>query len=124
VSSIGGETVRIATPSAADVLLSVSPEGAELLIANMPGASLGTPGPLWTLPVLGGSPRRLGYTAGQSGAWSPDGKTLVYATGGDLFTARSDGRDAHKLVSVTARALGPVWSLDGSELRFTEVDLS
>jgi Tol biopolymer transport system component len=129
VSSTGGEAVRIATPSAADVLLSVSPEGAELLIADMPdrwgGTGEGaTAAPLWTLPVLGGSPRRLGYTAGQEGAWSPDGKTLVYAAEGDLFMARSDGTEPHKLVSVTGWVLTPVWSHDGSELRFSVQDLT
>jgi eukaryotic-like serine/threonine-protein kinase len=121
VSSTGGETARIATPSAADWLLSVSPDGAELLFADQGG---NTPkAPLWTLPVLGGSPRRLGDTAGQDGAWSPDGKRLAYASGSDLFLARSDGTEPHKLVSVAGWASAPVWSHDGSELRFNLGDL-
>ena len=134
VSSTGGETARIATPSAANELLSVSPEGAKLLVADVrdlegigQGADIlvGTGGgaPLWSLPVLGGSPRRLGGTVGQGGAWSPDGKTLVYANGSDLFLATSDGTEPHKLVSVTGFASAPVWSDDGSELRFSVTDL-
>ncbi len=121
VSETGGETARIAAPSAAMVLLSVSPDGAELLVADFQGTVF--KGPLWSLPVLGGSPRRLGDTVGQDAAWSPDGKTLVYANGSDLFLAGSDGTEPRKLVSVTGTALAPVWSHDGSELRFTVQDL-
>jgi Tol biopolymer transport system component len=60
---------------------------------------------------------------GQDGAWSPDGKRLAYANGSDLFLAESDGTEPHKLVSVTGSVLTPVWSPDGSELRFTVQDL-
>jgi eukaryotic-like serine/threonine-protein kinase len=119
VSSTGGEAARVGTPSAAYMLLSVSPDGAELLLADQPG---NTPmAPLWSLPVLGGSPRRLGDTAGQDGAWTPDGKKLVYGNGRGLFLARSDGTEPHKLVSV-AGAFAPAWSPDGSELRFSVED--
>jgi serine/threonine protein kinase/Tol biopolymer transport system component/DNA-binding winged helix-turn-helix (wHTH) protein len=125
VSSTGGETARIATPSAAYTLLSVSPDGAELLFSDLPG---NTPNAtLWTLPVLGGSPHRLADTAGEDGAWSPDGKRLVYAktldsiNGSDLFLAKSDGAEPHKLISVTGEALAPAWSPEGSGLRFTVV---
>jgi hypothetical protein len=126
-----GEMAPITTPSAASELLSVSPDGAKLLVADVAdlegigqGADLGTgPGPLLSLPVLGGSPRRLGDTVGQGGAWSPDGKTLVYANGSDLFLARSDGTEPHKLVSMMGAPWAPAWSHDGSELRFSVRDL-
>jgi serine/threonine protein kinase/Tol biopolymer transport system component len=121
VSSTGGETARITTPSKADWLLNVSPDGAELLFADLPGNTV--KGPLWTVPVLGGSPRRLGNTVGLDGAWSLDGKTLVYANGSDLCLAKSDGTEPHKLVSVAGRAHAPVWSHDGRQLRFSVQDL-
>ena len=63
VSSAGGETARIATPSAAYTLLSVSPDGAELLFAKMPSDTPNAT--LWTLPVLGGSPRLPGRHEGR-----------------------------------------------------------
>ena len=121
VSSSGGETARLATPSAADRLVSVSADGAELLVADMPGNAAG---PLWRVPVLGGSPRRLGETIGEGAAWSPDGKTLVYTNGNDLFLAGSDGTKPHKLVSVSGLATAPAWSHDGSELRFSVMDVN
>jgi Tol biopolymer transport system component len=72
--------------------------------------------------VLGGSPRRLGDIVGSGAAWSPDGKALAFANGSDLFLAKSDGTESHKLVSVAGVALAPVWSPDGSELRLTVQD--
>jgi Tol biopolymer transport system component len=134
VSSTGSETADIAVPSAGSLLLNVSPDGAKLLVADLAhlegigqGADLAVgsdPGaPLWSVPVLGGSPRLLGNTVGQGGAWSPDGKTLAYTNGTDLFLAGSDGTQSHKLVSVTGGAYAPVWSPDGSELRFSVRDL-
>jgi Tol biopolymer transport system component len=120
VSSAGGETARIATASAGRYLVGVSADGAELLAADTPGAA---PGPLWRVPVLGGSPRRLGETIGQSAAWSPDGKTLAYGNGNDLFLAGSDGSKPHKLVPMMGRIDNLSWSQDGSELRVTVMDV-
>ncbi len=73
-------------------LLAVSPDGANLLVADEVGQT-SFHGPLWEVPVLGGSPRRVGQAAGQGAAWSPDGEKIVYADGHDLFLAKSDGSD-------------------------------
>jgi serine/threonine protein kinase/Tol biopolymer transport system component len=120
VSVSGGEPVRIQTPFATMQPLSVSPDGSELLVRELQGSAFA--GPLWSVPVLGGSPRRLADTAGNSGAWSPDGQTLVYTNGSDLFLAKNDGTEPHKLLSVAGLAIGVVWSLDGSELRLSAYD--
>jgi hypothetical protein len=72
----------------------------------------------WEVPVLGGSPRRVGEAAGQAAAWSPDGQKIVYADGHDLFLARSDGSEPHKLVSAPDQAYYPAWSPDGTVIRF------
>ncbi|HEV2351484.1 MAG TPA: protein kinase [Terriglobia bacterium] len=120
VSVSGGEPARIETPSGRMYPASVSPDGSDLLVSEWQ-AEIGK-GPLWSLPVLGGSARRLGDAVGGDGAWSPDGKTLVYSNGSDLFLAKNDGSDFHKLVSVAGWASAPEWSPDGSELRFTVGD--
>jgi Tol biopolymer transport system component len=119
VSIAGGETARIAAPSSAMYLLSVAPDGSELLVEDQQGTTF--KGPLWSLPVLG-SPRRLGDIVASGAAWSPDGKTLVYTNGRDLFLAKSDGTESRKLASVAGLAFRPVWSLDGSKLRFSVQD--
>jgi Tol biopolymer transport system component len=52
-------------------------------------------------------------------AWSPDGKTLVYSNGNDLFLARSNGTEARKLVSVKGQPYAPQFSPDETKLRFS-----
>jgi len=121
VSVSGGELARIQTPSEAMVPISISPDGSKLLAWDRQSGTA-QEGPLWSLPVLGGSPRRLGDIVSTDGAWSPDGKTLVYMNGSVLFLAKSDGTESRKLVSVAGSAFEPAWSPDGSELRFTSRD--
>ena len=82
----------------------------------------GTPpaGPLWSVPVLGGSPRKLEDIVGQDGAWSADGKLIVYSNGNTLFTAKADGTDERKIITVgdSGFIFNPVWSPDGNHFRF------
>jgi Tol biopolymer transport system component len=117
VSGSGGEVARVPVPATTPALLGVSPDGATLLIADAQGTRF--KGPLWAVPVLGGSPRRLGDTVGQAAAWSPDGQMIVYANGSDLFLANSDGADPRKLVTAPDVALDPAWSPDGTVIRFS-----
>ena len=104
-------------PAPTMFLLAVSPDGATLLVADEVGQT-SFRRPLWALPVLGGSPRRLGATAGQAAAYSPDGLMIAYSDGKDLFTAKSDGAESHKLISLPDLVYDPAWSLDGTLIRF------
>jgi len=117
VSSSGGEVAHVSVPSPTMSLLAVSPDGANLLVADEVGQTA-FHGPLWEVPVLGGSPRRLGEATGQAAAWSPDGQRIVYTDGHDLFLAKSDGSEPHKLVSAPDQAYYPAWSPDGTVIRF------
>ena len=120
VASTGGDVVPIAAPSLSMHILSVSPDGASLLVSDEPGTSFD--GPLWALPVLGGLPRRLSATMGHAGTWSPDGQKLVYAKGNDLFLAKSDGTESRSIVTLPAWPTSPQWSPDGTTLRLTLQD--
>lgn len=117
VSSSGGEVAHVSVPSPTMSLLAVSPDGANLAVADEVGQTAFR-GPLWAVPVLGGSPRRLGDAAGQAAAWSPDGQRIVYCDGHDLFLAKSDGSEPHKLVTAPDQAYYPAWSPDGTMIRF------
>ena len=108
---------RVAVPAPTMFLLGVSPDGGTLLVADEVGQTA-YHGPLWAVPVLGGSPRRLGDADAQAAAWSPDGQRIVYADGRDLFLAKSDGSEPHKLFSGPDLALEPTWSPDATVIRF------
>lgn len=77
------------------------------------------------MPVVGGSPRRLGDIERYEGAWSRDGKLLAYCNGSDGFVAKSDGSESRRLVTIknSAFIFNPVWSPDGTHLRFDVEDL-
>jgi eukaryotic-like serine/threonine-protein kinase len=125
VSGSGGEVAPVPVPASMS-LLAVSPDGAALLVApefnNRAVVGANEVGPLWAVPVLGGSARRLGE--GRAAAWSPDGQMIVYANGHDLFLAKSDGAEPHKLVSAPDRTFDPAWSPDGTVIRFSVGDYS
>ena len=123
VASSGGEVAPVSVPSPNMTLLAVSPDGSTLLVDDEIGQTAFR-GSLWALPVLGGSPRRLGDAAGEAADWSPDGQNIVYADGHDLFLANSDGSEPHKLFSAPDVILHLAWSTDGSLIRFTVGDRS
>ena len=77
-------------PSPTMVALAVSPDGSTLLVADEVGQTAFR-GPLWALPVLGGSPRGSATPLVRSRGWSPDGQKIVYGDGHDLVIANSDG---------------------------------
>ena len=117
VALSGGEVAHVSVPAATMFPLAVSPDGATLVVADEVGQTAFN-GQLWGLPVLGGSPRRLGDAAGQAAAWSPDGQTIVYGDGHDLWLMRSDGSDSHKLLTAPNQTFEPAWSPDGAVIRF------
>jgi eukaryotic-like serine/threonine-protein kinase len=98
------------------VPVALSPDGSELLVVD--GKGVPPSGPLWALPVLGGSPRRLGDTTGEAASWSPDSKMLAYTTGGSIFVANADATNPRKLASMKTQVSNLVWSPDASHLRF------
>src|SRR6266446_186011 len=120
VSLTGGETVTIPTPFQNVFPVDISSTGSELLVGSAAGTE--TEYPLWILPALGGSSRRLGDVLAHDGAWSPDGQGIVYANGEDLYLAKSDGTESRKLVAVGGQASQIRWSPDGRVLRFTLFD--
>lgn len=117
VSITGGETVPVPMPFQNVYTLDVSPTGSELLVGSTVGTE--TEYPLWVLPALGGSPHRLGDVVAHAGAWSPDGKEIVYANGAELYLAKSDGTESRKLATVGGSPDQIRWSPKGGLLRFT-----
>lgn len=118
MSVTGGEPRKISLPADFEIVpADLSPDGSELLVVNGQGAP--PKGPLWSIPLVGGSPRRLGDLVGETAAWSPDGKLIAYTNLGDLSIARSDGSQPRKLVSVQGDIENVVWSPDNAHLRFS-----
>jgi len=117
MSAEGGEWKKLPIlPSANMVPLELSPAKSEFLVKD--GHGVPATGPLWTIPALGGSPRRLGDIEAQNAAWSPDGKWLAYSNQRDLFISKADGAEPGKILTAWNFVRSLVWSPDGYSLRF------
>ena len=116
-STKGGETSIIPTPFPNTRILGISSDHSQLLALSFTGTELEDP--FFTIPLPAGAPRRLADLMGHIGAWSPDGRRLVFAKGLALFLANADGTDARKLVTTPDNAFALTFSPDGSRIRFT-----
>jgi eukaryotic-like serine/threonine-protein kinase len=121
VSTTGGESSAIPTPVKDMIIHDISADHSQLLVGSMvPTGNRETP--LWTVPLPAGSPRRVGNILSSSASWSRDGRQMVFVKGSDLFLANADGTAEHLLGSAPAAAFTPVFSPDGSRIRFSTVD--
>ncbi len=119
VSVNGGDVAPLATPFPSVFPSDISPDRSSLLIAH--SLSEGVNG-FSILPLPAGSPRQMPFT-GLHAAWSPDGQQLVVSKGSDLYLAKPDGSDFHKLLSLQGSVDGATFSPDGTRIRFTLADL-
>ncbi len=119
VPATGGEPIAV-TEMLSGRLRNMSPDGSNLLVwGRLAGDDRAH---LWIQPATGESPHRLPGVDGQDGAWSPDGKSLVYAAEQDLYVARNSG-ESHKILTLPGNATWIRWSPDGHRIRFTLMDL-
>jgi Tol biopolymer transport system component len=99
--------------------LDLSPDHSKLLISSR---STSGENEFWTLPVVKGSPQRVGDLSGRDAAWSADGKRLVFAKGSRLYLAGGAGTEAHELYAAGGSVFAPKFSPDEKRIRFTVSD--
>lgn len=102
-------------------LYGVSPDGSSLLVMNhwREGEYV-----LWVVGTMGGPARYL--TRAHAAAWSPDGRTIIYASAhGDMYTIPVQGGEPRLLRRLDAppgqvtRTRYISWSPDGITIRFS-----
>ena len=112
----GGQPTQLAMPRPNMIPVNVTGDGSRFLLVD--GKGVPPVGPLWSLPVMGGSARRLNNAAGDTAAWSPDGSTLAFATGGELYLAGADGSNPRRLFTIRRLIANLSWSPDGRHISF------
>jgi Tol biopolymer transport system component len=109
-------------------IFNISPDGSKLLVGELKGFS-GASTPMWALPTLGGPPSRLADLQGTGGAWSPDGRKLIFTNDTTLYVANADGTASRKLADLPGPLAGgavdatsPAWSPDGQTIALNLYD--
>jgi Tol biopolymer transport system component/tRNA A-37 threonylcarbamoyl transferase component Bud32 len=119
VSVSGGEPVQMRFGVAPyELVEAISPDGTELLVAGWDDATALSDVPYWVVPLVGGTPRRLGTVTGHGSHWLPDGR-ILYAYGDELFLVDRFGERRVKVAAVGGRPYWPRVSRDGTRIRFT-----
>jgi len=115
VSASGGETVPMPLPFPNVDLDSISPDKSELIVGSFTGYELDQP--LWAIPILGGSPRRLGEMTAEDAAWMPN-RDLLIAHGTELMVV-GGGATPRKFADTNGAPYWFSFSPDGRTLRYT-----
>ena len=132
VSVKGGDTAPLVVPLKQPVVLDLSRDGTDLLLADDEVLDLMyQTHSLWLQPVAGGSPRRVGTVLagstgfGASAAFGVGGGSVIYAETHDIYSAALDGSSPHKVLTTANDLSGPFafrFSPDTRTLRFSQYD--
>ena len=115
----GGPIAPLRASASGMQMLDISPDASEML-ALKPDLNdeIGL-GSIWTVPVLGGYPRRLGNQIAQDAHWSPDGHSIVYASMNSIYVSYGDGANLRKIWDAPCYAQAPYFSPDSHRIRVT-----
>jgi Tol biopolymer transport system component len=116
----GGPIRQIATPFANVVVQDVSGDSQSVLVTSFQGIE--DLSPLWTMPVNGGVPRRVGSAQCHSARWSPDYRRIACARGATVSILNSDGSASRALATLHSPPSNLAWTPDGERLRFVLED--
>jgi len=121
VSVQGGETARVTVSLRNPVAFDFSQSHSELLLGAGEFDFPREERPLWVLPLPAGPPHRLGDVAASDACWGPDGRSLAFTNGRDVFVAEANGSRVRKLATADGFVFA-FWirfSPDGKRLRFS-----
>jgi len=104
---------------AGPTLIGISSNGTKLMVRNHLAPEIEQP--LWIMATSGSSVWRIPGVLAHDATWMPDGDSILYASGDELWIAGKNGSKA-KFASLSGRAFWLRWSPDGKQLRFTMID--
>jgi Tol biopolymer transport system component len=127
VSDGNGLTRITRNPGGIDFPLTYSPDGRRLLFVREPPSGDESERAVFVTPAGGGKLHRItpsGYSDDYA-SWSPDGRTIVFGTGGDLYRVSPDGTGLAKIAvqrpdgSPATHAFDVSFSPDGRRIVFS-----
>ena len=121
-SAEGGNIQRTPTPFDNTRIFDLSPDHTEFLIGEL--THEGEETALWTWPVQGGAPRRVGDVMAKEAVWSPKGDFIAFIRGESIMISDSDGIRSWQVARFQPAPHSLLWSPDGKRLRFTQSNLA
>jgi Tol biopolymer transport system component len=118
VSASGGETSVIPSPLFVFQIGDISPDRSMLLTTIVQNST----SELWVQPLPSGAPHHVGALLGIDGTFSPDGESILFTKGADLYLARTDGTESRKIATLPGFARWPRWSPNGRVIRLSVLD--
>ena len=100
-------------------MLDISSDASEMLALKPDINDETGRGSIWSVPVLGGYPRKLGSQIARDARWSPDGRMIVYADRNSLYVSDREGANLRKIWDAPARIAMPCFSPDSRRIRAT-----
>ena len=120
MSATGGTMLPLQTSVPGMRILDISPDASQLLMLKPDLNDETDRGTLWTIPVLGGSPRRLGNLMARGASWSPDGRSLVYADVNSVFVSDANGAYSREIWNANREVESrPRFSADSKRIQVT-----
>ena len=115
ISVAGGESMPFGSSPQNTKIFDVSPDKSEMLFAPF---AMRTPDlPLWSMPLVGGAPRRVGDILASAANFSPDGIRIAFTNTKGAYVANRDGSGLRQLAALPD-CWSIAWSPDGKILRF------
>jgi Tol biopolymer transport system component/DNA-binding winged helix-turn-helix (wHTH) protein len=117
ISVAGGESMPFGSSPRNTKIFDVSPDKSEMLFAPFTTRSPNLP--LWSMPLVGGAPRRVGDILASAANFSPDGTKIAFTSTDGVFVANRDGTGLRQLAALH-ECWSIAWSPDGKIIRFTQ----
>jgi serine/threonine protein kinase/Tol biopolymer transport system component len=115
----GGPIAPLRASTTGMQMLDISPDASQMLAVKPDLNDENARGSIWMVPVLGGYPRKLGNQIAQDARWSPDGRSIVYASMNSLYISDGDGANLKKIWDAPGFAESAYFSPDSHRLRVT-----
>ena len=115
----GGSIAPLRASASGMQMLDISPDASEMLALKPDLNNEFSQGSIWTVPVLGGYPRRLGNQIVQDAHWSPDGRSIVYASLNSIYVSDSQDANLRKIWDAPSYTSAPYFSPDSRRIRVT-----
>jgi eukaryotic-like serine/threonine-protein kinase len=115
----GGPIAPLRGSTTAMRMLDVSRDGSQLLALKPSLGDESFKGGIWSVPVLGGSPKRIGNEMVTDARWMPDGRSVIYVYLRSVFITGPDGANPKLFWEAPGNAYDPKFSPDGRRVRLS-----